>query len=182
MYFVFTYLRVCFKNYRRQVKVHLGDQRDLFDEDSSKLRWFTLPSEAFEMLSTPSYSITQVSPFQPLEYLDALEDKSKIRSILEFVENERRSDSNLVKRQANDSQKSLIDYLESGFKDKSKVKIPELPETPADDYVPPEKREKVMSCPLRVKKREPTTDDIVPAISKWYSPPKSIFKPMIQVS
>lgn len=164
------------------MKVQLGDQRDLFDEKSSRLRWFILPSEVLESLSSPNAIISKVTPFEPLDYTNDKDNKSTTKKILASVKIERYSDSSLAKKQANDSQKSLIDYFEGGFKDKSTVNVPDLPaKSSLDDYIPPEKKEKIVSCPLRTRKRKSSDGGDSLVLSKWYSPPKSIFKPMLQV-
>ncbi|CAD5112532.1 DgyrCDS1743 [Dimorphilus gyrociliatus] len=166
----------------KHIKTTLGDQRNLFDEESSKFRWFILPSEISDLLSTPNMIINHVSPFQPIEYSNNTVDSSDKKKIFSSIASNRRSDSSLAKSQASDSQKSLIDFFESGFENKSEVNIPKVAEKSSeDDYKPPAKKEK-MSCPLKIRKRKSTEEEDRGAmvVGKWYAPPKPIFKPMTE--
>lgn len=52
-----------------QVRVQLGDQREMFDEKCKHLRWFVLPSESYNILSGSGSSSGQVKPpFTPITY------------------------------------------------------------------------------------------------------------------
>lgn len=46
----------------------LSDQRIMFDENSDKLRWFMLPSEAQNLLLGKCQSVKTTVPFTPGEY------------------------------------------------------------------------------------------------------------------
>lgn len=46
----------------------LADQRVMFDENSDKLRWFMLPSEAQDLLLGNCQSVKTVVPFTPGKY------------------------------------------------------------------------------------------------------------------
>ena len=51
--------------------MHIADQRVLFADDTDKLRWFLLPSEALQWLQQPESMTTQPAaplPFEPLLY------------------------------------------------------------------------------------------------------------------
>ena len=53
-----------------QVRVPIGDQTLLFDEEAGPLRWFVLPSEVYPCLTDHSHAakIKQHSPFVPATY------------------------------------------------------------------------------------------------------------------
>ena len=52
-----------------QTQVHLSDQTLLFDEEASRLRWFMLPSEAYQILKSKNQPVTPaILPFEPPTY------------------------------------------------------------------------------------------------------------------